>query len=43
MALLEGHRSAPWTVDALSLVRRPMAAEVPERFEEVERLPLAGS
>lgn len=43
VALLEGHRSAPWTVDALSLVRRPMAAEAPERFEEVERLPLGGS
>jgi 2'-5' RNA ligase len=43
VALLQAHRSAPWTVDALSVLRRPMAGEDQDRFEEVERLPLAGS
>ncbi len=43
VAALEALEGRPWTVDAVSLMRRPLEREVEARFSEVERMPLAQS
>ncbi len=43
VAALDAFRGRAWTVEAVSLMRRPADTTDPEAFEEVERMPLAGS
>jgi 2'-5' RNA ligase len=43
VAALDGFRGRTWTVEAVSLMRRPADTTDPEAFEELERMPLAGS
>lgn len=38
---LEAHRSADWTIEHVSLLRRPMDAVTEDVYEEYERMPLA--
>jgi 2'-5' RNA ligase len=41
VAAIEGLEGRPWSVDAVSLMRRPAEAESSDTFEEMERMPLA--
>lgn len=43
VAALDGFRGRTWTVEAVSLMRRPADTTDPEAFEEMERMPLAGA
>jgi RNA 2',3'-cyclic 3'-phosphodiesterase len=43
VAALDGFRGRTWTVEVVSLMRRPADTTDPEAFEEIERMPLAGS
>jgi 2'-5' RNA ligase len=43
VAALDAHRGQEWTVDHISVMRRPPAAHGPGTMEEVEQLPLAAS
>jgi RNA 2',3'-cyclic 3'-phosphodiesterase len=40
VAALENLEGRPWTVDAVSLMKRPADAESSDTFEEMERMPL---
>jgi RNA 2',3'-cyclic 3'-phosphodiesterase len=42
VASLEGYRSRAWTIEHISLMRRPMEPEAGMPYEEVEQMPLAG-
>lgn len=42
VAALEAYRSTSWTIDHVSLMRKPNDATSNDRFEEMERMPLAG-
>lgn len=39
---LEGYRSRAWTIEHISLMRRPMEPDAVVPFEEVEQMPLTG-
>jgi 2'-5' RNA ligase len=41
VAALDGFRGRTWTIEAVSLMRRPADTTDPEAFEEMERMPLA--
>jgi len=38
---LEAFRGTPWTIEGVSLMRRPPQSESPDTFEEMELMPLA--
>jgi 2'-5' RNA ligase len=41
VAALDAHRSDPWTVTHISIIRRPNEADSEDDFEIVDRIPLA--
>jgi len=41
VAAIEGLEGRTWTVDAVSLMKRPAEAEAGDTFEEMERMPLS--
>jgi 2'-5' RNA ligase len=41
VAELEGYRSRSWTIEHISLMRRPLEPDVEIPYEEVEQMPLA--
>jgi hypothetical protein len=41
VALLDAYRSEPWTIEHVSLLKRPNEADDEDDFEVIERMPLA--
>jgi hypothetical protein len=41
VAAIEGLEGRTWTVDAVSLMKRPAEAEASDTFEQMERMPLS--